>query len=42
MQHPGEGGTVEEPVSLWPDGDIVPRPSVVLITNVDPLKAVGS
>jgi secreted PhoX family phosphatase len=41
VQHPGEGGTVEEPVSLWPDGEIAPRPSVVLITNDDPTKRVG-
>lgn len=27
-QHPGENGTVEEPTSVWPDGDF-PRPSVV-------------
>jgi secreted PhoX family phosphatase len=42
VQHPGEGGTVEEPVSLWPDGEVGPRPSVVLITNVDPFMPVGS
>ena len=29
-QHPGEGGTFEEPTSTWPDGDM-PRPSVVCI-----------
>ncbi|GAB3454300.1 PhoX family protein [Streptomonospora sediminis] len=29
-QHPGDGGSVEEPVSTWPDGDF-PRPSVVAI-----------
>ena len=29
-QHPGEGGTVEEPESTWPDGGF-PRPSVVAI-----------
>ncbi|MBR8740865.1 PhoX family phosphatase [Nocardiopsis sp. MG754419] len=27
-QHPGENGTVEQPTSVWPDGDF-PRPSVV-------------
>jgi secreted PhoX family phosphatase len=42
IQHPGEGGTVEEPVTLWPDGEVAPRPSVVLITNVDPFTPVGS
>jgi len=31
VQHPGEGGTYEEPVSQWPDGDGPPRPSVVVI-----------
>jgi secreted PhoX family phosphatase len=41
VQHPGEGGTVEEPVSLWPDGEITARPSVVLITNADPFSPVG-
>ncbi len=41
IQHPGEGGTVEEPVSLWPDGAVAPRPSVVLITNEDPTAPVG-
>ncbi|WP_017622466.1 PhoX family protein [Nocardiopsis chromatogenes] len=29
-QHPGDGGTVEEPESTWPNGDF-PRPSVVAI-----------
>ena len=33
IQHPGEGGTVEEPVSQWPDHAVAPRPTVVLITN---------
>lgn len=41
IQHPGEGGTVEEPVSQWPDHAVAPRPSVVLITN-DEGKPVGS
>lgn len=27
-QHPGENGSVEQPTSVWPDGDF-PRPSVV-------------
>ncbi|MEJ7840094.1 MAG: alkaline phosphatase PhoX, partial [Thermomicrobiales bacterium] len=35
VQHPGEGGTFEEPVTLWPDGVGVTRPSVVLITKDD-------
>lgn len=33
VQHPGEGGTLEEPVSQWPDHEVAPRPTVVLITN---------
>ena len=32
IQHPGEGGTLESPVSDWPDGrSAPPRPSVVAI-----------
>ena len=32
IQHPGEGGTLESPVSDWPDGrNAPPRPSVVAI-----------
>jgi uncharacterized protein len=32
VQHPGEGGTVEEPTSHWPGGgDSLPRPAVVTI-----------
>jgi secreted PhoX family phosphatase len=30
IQHPGEGGTLERPVSRWPDGTNMPRPSVVV------------
>lgn len=41
VQHPGEGGTVEEPVSQWPDHAVAPRPSVVVITNNEG-KPVGS
>lgn len=41
VQHPGEGGTLEAPVSLWPDGEVAPRPSVVLITPADPSMRVG-
>jgi hypothetical protein len=35
IQHPGEGGTFEEPVSTWPDGDVPPRPSVVVVYAED-------
>jgi secreted PhoX family phosphatase len=41
VQHPGEGGTLDAPVSLWPDGEVAPRPTVVLITNDDPTAMVG-
>jgi secreted PhoX family phosphatase len=32
VQHPGEEGTVEKPISTWPDGLPYPKPSVVAIT----------
>jgi secreted PhoX family phosphatase len=35
IQHPGEGGTIEEPVTMWPDGEGTARPTVVLITRDD-------
>ena len=41
VQHPGEEGTLEEPISMWPDGEGAPRPSVVLITATDPGMRVG-
>lgn len=31
IQHPGEGGTFEDPVSTWPDGSAPPRPSLVVV-----------
>jgi secreted PhoX family phosphatase len=31
VQHPGEGGTVEEPRTMWPDGGPLVRPSVVQV-----------
>ncbi len=31
VQHPGEGGTLEAPLSRWPDDANMPRPSVVVI-----------
>jgi hypothetical protein len=30
IQHPGEGSTLDQPISSWPDGT-VPRPSVIAI-----------
>jgi LPXTG-motif cell wall-anchored protein len=31
IQHPGEGGTYEQPLSVWPDGTSPPRPSLLAI-----------
>lgn len=36
IQHPGEGGTVEAPVSTWPDGTTPPRPSVIAVVKTAP------
>ena len=37
VQHPGEGGTLEAPVSSWPDGGAAaPRPSVIVVSPEDP------
>ena len=33
IQHPGEDGTLADPISSWPDGMQPPRPSVVVITK---------
>ena len=41
VQHPGEGGTLDQPVSRWPDGDQAPRPSVVLITSENGMARIG-
>ena len=35
VQHPGEGGTVAEPITLWPDGVAVPRPTVIQVWKND-------
>jgi secreted PhoX family phosphatase len=36
IQHPGEGGSIDEPVSHWPDGgDLPPRSAVVAIERED-------
>jgi secreted PhoX family phosphatase len=35
VQHPGDDGSLEEPVSTWPDG-AEPRPSVVSIFKTAP------
>jgi secreted PhoX family phosphatase len=35
IQHPGEGGSIAEPTSHWPDGgSSVARPSVIAVTHV--------
>lgn len=31
IQHPGEGGTYDEPINAWPDGSGPPRPSVLVV-----------
>jgi secreted PhoX family phosphatase len=35
IQHPGEGGTVEKPVSHWPDGQGLPARSAVIAVSRD-------
>jgi hypothetical protein len=35
IQHPGEGGTVEEPISNFPDGGGLVRPTVVAVTKAN-------
>jgi len=41
IQHPGEGGTFEEPISTWPDRVGLPRPSVIYIGAWDS-RRIGS
>jgi secreted PhoX family phosphatase len=42
VQHPGSGGTVEDPVSRWPDGgDAAPRGSLVAIHPEDEARKLG-
>ena len=41
IQHPGEGGTFEEPISTWPDRVGLPRPSVITIQAFDS-RVIGS
>jgi len=36
IQHPGSGGTLDAPVSPWPDGEQPPRPSVIAIRRAGP------
>ena len=42
IQHPGEGGTVADPSSTWPDGTTPPKPSVIsVIKRGESSKVVG-
>jgi uncharacterized protein len=41
IQHPGEGGTINTPVSIWPDGVSPARPSVVAIQNDGGNRVIG-
>jgi uncharacterized protein len=41
IQHPGEGGTFEKPISTWPDRQGLPRPSVITIEAYDS-RQIGS
>jgi hypothetical protein len=39
VQHPGSGGSIEEPSSHWPDGgNAQPRSSLIAIRSVDPMR----
>jgi secreted PhoX family phosphatase len=41
IQHPGEGGTFEKPISTWPDRVGLPRPSVLTVQAFDS-RPIGS
>ncbi len=42
VQHPGEGGTFERPISNWPTGSGIPRPGVVFVRKAWGRGVVGS
>jgi uncharacterized protein len=44
IQHPGEGGTLDKPLSTWPDRTNMPRPSVVMAwkASVSGERRIGS
>ncbi len=42
VQHPGEGGTFETPITHWPDGTGAPRPSLVVIQAEDGRRIGGA
>ena len=41
VQHPGEGGTIDDPVTLWPTGEGTARPTLMVITADTPMAKVG-
>ncbi|HMQ53644.1 MAG TPA: PhoX family phosphatase [Anaerolineae bacterium] len=41
IQHPGEGGSFDRPMSYWPDYKVPTRPSVVVVQAEDPTKRIG-
>lgn len=41
IQHPGEGGTIAQPTSLWPDNASPARPSVIAIRASDGQRVIG-
>jgi secreted PhoX family phosphatase len=43
IQHPGEGSSLRQPSSTWPDGTIPPRPSVLVVEKTgDDSRVIGS
>ncbi len=42
IQHPGEGGTLEEPISAFPDGGVPNRPAVIAVYRVRPPFNIGA
>jgi len=42
IQHPGEGGSYERPLSYWPDNKVPTRPSVVVIQAKDLQARIGT
>jgi len=41
IQHPGEGGTLANPLSKFPDGG-APRPAVLVIENAGGSRVIGA
>ncbi len=42
IQHPGEGSTLANPTSAFPDGGAVPRPAVVVVENTGGTRVMGA